>query len=120
MPIQLQFETADLAVVHVSGVLQRPEVDDAKRQVFAHMMEHGSMHVLIKIDPGFGNLQAFAKWDDIEEDRFIQQHVIRVALVGDLRWRDSALLFLLGGLVPFQIEYFNADQEHFARAWLLS
>jgi hypothetical protein len=84
------------------------------------MMEHGMAHLLIVLAPGFNNLQAFASWDDIEEDRFIQKHVIRLAIVGDLRWRDSAVLFLLGGLVPFQMEYFPSDQEDFAHAWLLA
>ena len=38
--------------------------------------------------------------------------------VGDLRWRDSALLFLFNTMVPFQIEYFPVAQEEFAKAWL--
>ncbi|MFZ2988701.1 STAS/SEC14 domain-containing protein [Ideonella sp.] len=119
MPVSVVFESKQLVRVHATGVLTRAEVDDTKRLMFAHMMEHGVQHLLFFIEPDFGQLQAFANWDDIPEDRFIQQHVVRLALVGDMRWRDQALLFFLSGLVPFQIEYFNADQEEFARAWLL-
>jgi hypothetical protein len=120
MSVEVSFESADFIVVRCQGTLEREAVDAAKRQVFAHMMEHGMAHLLIVLAPGFNNLQAFASWDDIEEDRFIQKHVIRLAIVGDLRWRDSAVLFLLGGLVPFQMEYFPSDQEDFAHAWLLA
>jgi hypothetical protein len=120
MTLHIAHETPNLVVIRSSGVLVRDEVDAAKRQVFAHMMEHGRQHVLIRIEADFASLQAFARWDDIAEDRFIQQHVIRLALVGDLRWRDNALLFLLSGLVPFQMEYFPAGQEAFARTWLLA
>lgn len=120
MPLQLSFQASDVIVIQASGELARAEVDATKREVFGHMMEHGRAHVLIHIAEGFGSLQAFASWDDIPEDRFIQQHVIRLALVGDLRWRDSALLFLLSGLVPFQIEYFKPDQIALAQAWLLA
>lgn len=119
MPVSAVFESKQLVRIHANGVLARTEVDDVKRQVFAQMMEHGPQHVLIHIEPDFGHLQAFANWDDIPEDRFIQQHVVRLALVGDMRWRDQALLFFLSGLVPFQIEYFKPEQEEFARAWLL-
>jgi hypothetical protein len=119
MTIHIEFEAPDRVIIRASGVLRRDELDARKRELFAHMQVHGRCHVLMLLDKDFANLQAFAKWDDIEEDAYIQQHVIRLAMVGDLRWRDSALLFFLSGLVPFQMEYFKAGQEEFARAWLL-
>jgi hypothetical protein len=118
MPLAVVLNAPDLITIDASGVLARAEVDQAKRQVFGHMMVHGHAHVLIRIADNFGNLQAFASWDDIDEDRFIKQHIVRLAIVGDLRWRDNALLFLLSGLVPFQIEYFKPEQITLARAWL--
>lgn len=120
MSVELSFEAPDLVVVRCHGTLQRVDVDAAKRQVFAHMQANGKVHVLILLDENFANLQAFVSWDDIDEDHYIQQHVVRLAVVGQMRWRDNAILFLLGGLVPFQIEYFPHEQEEFARAWLLS
>ena len=119
MTVSVSIEAPDRLVVRASGVLMRAEVDEAKHKVFAHMMENGKAHVLIMIEPGFSNLQAFASWDDITIDKYIQQHIIRMAIVGDLRWRDSALLFFLNSVVPFQMEYFKGDQEEFAKAWLL-
>jgi hypothetical protein len=51
-------------------------------------------------------------------DAYLQQNVRRLALVGDLRWRDTVLLFFLSAVAKFQIEYFKPEQEDFARAWL--
>ena len=118
MTVIVSIETTDLLVIRGSGVLMRAEADEAKHKVAVHIMENGKVHVLIMIEEGFSNLQAFVSWDDIAVDKYIQQNIIRMAITGDLRWRDSALLFFLNSMVPFQIEYFKSDQEEFARAWL--
>ena len=51
-------------------------------------------------------------------DAVIQPNIIRKALVGDMRWRDKAMLFFITAVASFQIEYFRPEQEDFARAWL--
>lgn len=83
------------------------------------MAGHGQADVLMLIEDGFATLRAFATWEDVAAERSIQQHVIRLARVGDSHWRDSALLFFLNSVVPFQMEYFKPGQEDFARAWLM-
>lgn len=120
MTIEVAFESPDLVIVRTHGVLLRAEVDAAKRQVHAHMQQHGRQHVLIVIDDGFADLEAFATWEDIEEDAFIQQQVVRLAIVGDLRWRDKAVLFFLNAVGRFQIDYLKPEHEPLARAWLLA
>jgi hypothetical protein len=119
MTIHIQYESPDLALVSVTGVLMRTEMDDAKRQMHDHMQAHGPCRVLICFEEGFVNLQAFATWDDIDVDHYLQRNVVRMALVGDMRWRDSALLFLFNSMVPFQMEYFPAEQYELAKAWLI-
>ncbi|MDD5271216.1 MAG: STAS/SEC14 domain-containing protein [Methylovulum sp.] len=118
MALTVEFEENNLVIVHVAGVLVRTEADAIKKQVVAFIKRHGRAKVLILIDEGFLNIATFVNWDDDEDDEFLQQHVDGVALVGDLKWRDSALLFLLHGFVPFSIEFFKTGQEAFARAWL--
>lgn len=72
MAVNVNFEEGNLAVIRSSGVLTRPEVDQAKRQVHDHIVAHGKVLALIIIEDGFVNLEAFAKWDDIEVDAVIQ------------------------------------------------
>jgi hypothetical protein len=118
MAIRFVAEENNLAVIRASEVLTRAESDETKRHVVAMIERQGKVNVLIIIEEGFANLEAFANWDDDHHDEFIQRNVKRMAIVGDLKWRDSALLFFLSGLLPFTIEYFKSDQEAFARAWL--
>ena len=120
MTVSIYFESPNLAVFHGSGVLKREEVDEAKHVLHEHMMQHGPMRVMIQIDPDFQNLEAFVQWDDIELDKDIQKHVIRMAIVGNLRWRDSAMLFFISAVSKFPMEFFSADHEVLARAWLES
>ncbi|MFZ2727850.1 MAG: STAS/SEC14 domain-containing protein [Methylococcaceae bacterium] len=120
MTIKLEHERDNLIVIRGSEVLKRAESDDIKKQIVTLIKRYGKMNVLIIIEKDFANLEAFANWADNEDDRFIQQHLERLAIVGDLRWRDNALLFFLNGLLPFSIEYFKASEEILARAWLLS
>jgi hypothetical protein len=118
MTVLVDFEAPNLVTIRVSGTLRRAEVDAGKHQVHDLMQRHGPCLVAILLEPGFSNLEAFVRWDDIDADQYIKRHIIRLAAVGDLRWRDSALLFLFNTMVPFQIEYFPAAQEEFAKAWL--
>jgi hypothetical protein len=118
MALTIQFEEHQLFVVRSSGVIDRPEADAIKKEVVQFIKRHGRACGLIIINDDFHNVSKFASWDDDENDEFIQKHIDRLAIVGDIQWRDSALLFFLNGLVPFSIQFFKADQEAFARAWL--
>jgi len=41
-----------------------------------------------------------------------------MAIIGDLKWKDSFEMFVMKGLRPFPIEYFPVEQEELAKAWL--
>lgn len=120
MPITTVVEPSGLIVANLSGVMKREDVDTAKREVFGHLMTGGSGPLLIHVRDGFAGMENLVQWDDIPEDKFIQQHVTKLAFVGDLRWRDSALLFFFHGLVPFSMEYFPEKQYELAVAWVTS
>ncbi len=120
MPISIEFEAENLIVLRSHGVLMRQEVDAIKRQMHGHMLSHGKQHMLFLIDSNFAGLEALATWEDIEEDALIQQQIIRLAVVGDLQWRDRALLFFLSAVGRFQVDYFKPEHEPLARAWLLN
>lgn len=120
MTVQLELEIERrLVVVRASGVLTRDKMDDSKQTLADWLREHGRLSVLIVIEDQFVNLDALVNWDDSAVDDYLQQHVDRVAIMGDLRWRDRALLFFMSALLPHPIEFFPPDQEELARAWLL-
>jgi hypothetical protein len=118
MTLKLEVEKNNLIIIRASDVLKRTESDQAKKEVVSIIQQIGRINIMIVIEEGFSNLEAFVSWDDDHHDEFIQQHINRMAIVGNLRWRDDALLFFLGGLLPFSIEYFKFGQEELAMAWL--
>jgi len=82
------------------------------------MEQHGVWPVLIVVEEGFSNIESFVSWEDIDVDHYLQAHVRRLAVVGDLRWRDTALLFLASAIAKFSLDYFPAHQKEFGLAWL--
>jgi hypothetical protein len=119
MSIALGLFEQNLVIVNVSGVLMRTELDQAKKWVFEHIQQHGKIVALVVIEPEFNGLQEFVEWQDIEYDEYIQQHTKALAVVGSEQWSEDAILFLLGGLLPFPIKYFQAKEYPLAEAWLL-
>lgn len=118
MTIHVAFTPPNRVDVRVDGLMLRAEVDAAKHQIHDLMQAHGKCLIMIRLETGLQGMQALVSWDDIDVDHAIKQHIIRLAVVGDLRWRDSALLYLFNSMVPFQIEYFPAAHEALADAWL--
>jgi hypothetical protein len=120
MTITRNLEGKDLMVFIGSEVVTRPEFDEAKKYTIAHIKEHGTLRVLIIITEDFVGLESFASWHDTQADEFIQQHISRLAIVGSSKWSEDAMLFFLGGLLPFPIQYFKSGEDALARAWLQS
>lgn len=106
MTVRLSLEDPRLVKVHISDVLLSAEVDATKHQIHDYMLVHGKCHVMFILEPGFSNLQAFVPWEDIDVDKVIKQNIIRLAVVGDLRWRDSALLLFSTAWCPFRLNTF--------------
>lgn len=118
MTISLSFENKQLITGRVSGELKLSELDAAKQQVFQHIQQHGRISILVLIGADFAGLEADTEWHDDERDSFIQQQVDHLAVVGQPYLQEDAILFFLGGLMPFPIKYFDATHEDLARGWL--
>lgn len=120
MPLHLSHEAAgNLAIVRATDIISRAEADTAKKDIINIIRRYGKVNILIIIEKDFANLDMFANWDDDEDDEFIQKHIIRMAILGDIKWKDRALLFFLKGFLRFSMEFFKLEQEALARAWLL-
>ena len=46
------------------------------------------------------------------------QHIEKMAIVGDEKWRDDALAFTAKGFRPTAIEFFTLSRPDEARTWL--
>ena len=119
MPAQLTHEHDDMYRLDVSGQLSSAELDAAGRALVdgMHQAPGGTVRLLVVLrdfvgwDPGsnWSNLTFYAKHGD---------GIGRLALVGDERWRDLAMMFSAAGLRKGAVEYFAADALDQARVWL--
>ena len=57
-------------------------------------------------------------WGDVSFMTEQGQHIDKMAIVGDEKWRDDALAFTAKGFRPTAIEFFPASRINEARIWL--
>lgn len=117
MPIEWKQESEDLAVCRVSGRLSFEEFASIQASPAEIEQAERKISSLVFLDD-------FEGWDEAEEWgelRFVEGNdalLKKVAVVGELRWKDQMEMFMLKGLRPVDIEYFGPDDEDLARLWL--
>lgn len=85
MSMLVAFSIPNRIDVRVTGLMLRADVDATKHKIHDLMQVHGQCLIMIHLDSGLMGLQAMVRWDDIDVDHYIKQHIIRLAVVGDLR-----------------------------------
>jgi|JI8StandDraft_1071087.scaffolds.fasta_scaffold33627_3 hypothetical protein len=110
---------ADYVVIEASEIIYRHEADQVRQAVVTHVQQHGELRLLVCLDANLVGLDPDADWTyDTFEDEWLQRQVKQIAIVGDPKWQDHALMFFLSGIVPAPIKFFPTEQESLARAWL--
>jgi len=107
----------DLIVVHVSGVLTKPDLDDCQSEM-EPIIQKGQTKLLVIVTDFEGWDDNSGDWSDLSFGERNDQYIEKMAIVGDEKWQDLAEIFTLKGLRKFPIEYFKPGQEEFARVWL--
>jgi hypothetical protein len=67
---------------------------------------------------GFEGWERHEEWDDVSFMMEQGQHIEKMAIVGDEKWRDDALAFTAKGFRPTAIEFFLESRLAEARKWL--
>lgn len=118
MPIRWEQEEDALIVIRVNGRVTVPEYRENQATVAPIIRLQGITRLLARLDD-FKGWEGSEGWEDMsfmeENDRYLK----RLAIVGDEKWRDQVLMFMLAGLRPVDIQYFSLSQEQEARKWLL-
>jgi len=117
MAFNLIESSDDFLHVRVSGVMtlkDQAALQDAARVLIARGLRPRVLAVLA----GFAGWAKGQDWGDMS---FLSEHgddISRMAIVGEERWRDDALMFVAKGLRATGIEYFTPADLDRARAWL--
>lgn len=117
MPIELHHERDNVFRVELRAKLRRSEFDHCQDLVLHEASRLGPVRLLFVLD-GFDGWDSQDNWRDLS---FFVRHgdaIERIAIVGDERWRDLALMFAAADLRKAPVEYFNEKDVAAARSWL--
>lgn len=102
----------------VSGVLTQAELSAVQKQLLGIIGREGGVRLLILCE-GFQGWDKESDWEDVSFQTQSDPYINKMALVGDKKWEDLALLFTGKGFREFPIEYFELDDVEKARVWLM-
>jgi hypothetical protein len=108
-----------ILTVKVSGTLTQPELTNLQKAAAAIFGADGKWRILV-LTENFQGWERGASWDDFSFQSDHDVHIERMAIVGERRWEELALLFTAKGLRTFSIQYFDPPQVAAARAWLVA
>ena len=119
MPASLQRESDNIYRLDVSGILSKAELDGAQDALTADIgwIPGGKVRLLVVLDR-FDGWDGLSNWSDLTFFARYGDNIERIAIVGEPRWREYALMFAAADLRRAPVEYFVADAIDAARAWL--
>jgi hypothetical protein len=118
MSAEILSSHGEILTARISGLLTQPELAALQQTAAGVIQQHGHVRMLI-IAKDFQGWQKGDDWDDVsfmENDPFIR----KMAIVGDKKWEELALLFTGQGMRKFPIEYFQSSDLERAKAWLMA
>jgi hypothetical protein len=102
--------------VNLSGLLTQSELAHLQKAMADIIRVQGRIRILVLA----GQFTGWERgdWDDFSFESEFDPSIEKMAIVGDKRWEDLALLFTARDLRQFPIEYFTTGELESARAWL--
>jgi SpoIIAA-like len=117
MPISLHHESGNLYRVEIRGTLRKADLDRVQDDLVVQMGPIGRARLLFVLE-GFEGWEPRDNWSDMSFDMTHGDSIERIAIVGDERWRDEALMFAAADLRKGPVEFFPAPAAAEARRWL--
>jgi hypothetical protein len=106
-----------VVTIKITGRLLESELAAMQHQAAALIRTLGKLRILV-LTEAFEGWDRGGDWTDFGLQEQNDPYIEKMAIVGEKRWEDLALLFTCKGLRPFPIEYFTPDRLAAARAWL--
>jgi hypothetical protein len=116
MTVQLGQSSGAFIEARVSGTFTQADQNVLQDRTAALVAAGQKPRVLIVLGQ-FTGWEKGARWGDVTFMMGPGEHIVRMAIVGEERWRDDVLLFVAKGLRPTAIEFFPPSQIAAARAW---
>jgi hypothetical protein len=106
-----------IVTVTIKGQMTEADFAAMHQRIAAIIRDHGRIRILTLAE-AFEGWEQGGRWDDLSLQEENDQHIEKMAIVGDRKWEDHALIFTAKDLRPFPIEYFMPGEMARAQAWL--
>lgn len=106
-----------MVTARIAGKLTQPELTALQDATSEFIKKQGRARILVLVEK-FEGWHREGDWGDLSFSMQYDAQIEKMAIVGDRKWEDLALLFAAKGLRKFPIEYFAAQDMDKARAWL--
>jgi hypothetical protein len=103
--------------VRISGKLTQPELAQVQTAAAKIIDSQGKGRFLIIVDD-FQGTEKEGDWGDVSFQVRYDPMIEKIAIVGEKKWEDLALMFTAKGVRRVAIEYFQSTEMAKARAWL--
>ena len=116
MSMEIVGNSGGILTARISGKLTQPELAALQEFAVGVIRQQGQIRILV-IAEDFLGWDKSDEWSDIsfmENDPYIN----KMAIVGEKKWEELALVFAAKGLRTFPIEYFQPADLDRARVWL--
>lgn len=117
MSAEIIDEAGTVLTARVSGKLTQAELVKLQKSAAETIRRQGKVRILV-IAENFQGWEKGGNWDDDSFQSEHDPHIEKMAIVGDSKWEDLALIFVAKGLRSFPIEFFPPADLARARAWL--
>ena len=119
MPVEIIDVAGKLLQLKVRGMLKKADYDRIIQIAKEAIAREGKIRALAILE-GFEGWERHEEWGDVSFMIGQGQHIEKMAIVGDEKWRDDALAFTAKGFRPTAIEFFGTSRLNEARTWVSS
>jgi len=102
--------------VKLGGLLTQSDLAHLQKSMADIIRVQGKIRILYLAEHFTG--WEHGDWNDFSFQSEFDPCIEKMAIVGDKRWEDAAMLFTTRDLRDFPIEYFATGEVEMARAWL--
>ena len=119
MACEIIKKDGDILHARISGNMTLNDQQEIQTASGNLIMEYGTTRLLLTLQD-FQGWEKGSTWGDIGFMIGQGEFIAKMAIVGDKRWEEDALVFVGKGLRATQIEFFSAASAKDAETWIRS
>ena len=117
MPVEIVDAAGKLLQLKIRGMLKKADHERILQIAKEAIAREGKVRALI-IAEAFEGWERSGDWGDVSFMMDEGQHIEKMAIVGDEKWRADALAFTAQGFRATAIEFFPTSRINEALTWL--